>query len=151
MRWLNVMRADVPPTMGRHEYTCTLQDAKMQAPDMLVPYRDSFTSSQPGVLHQSKRVRSVQTIWLLLLSVHQLVWMGSLDLLEHSTSLFLKTCLSQSTQNPWACPHCVPQHMMPPVLSHCHPFLSCCTGLSSGPADCVHPLSLVLLLHCTNS
>lgn len=116
-----------------------LQDAKTQAPDMLVPYRDSFTSRQPGVLHQSKRVRSVQTIRLLLLSIHQLVWMGPLDLLEHSMSLLLITCLAQPTQMFMGMPTlCAPAYdtmcsvTLPPVLS-------CCAGLSSGPAYCLLP------------
>ena len=114
-----------------------LQDAKIQAPDMLVPYRDSFTStsSQPGVLHQSKHVRSVQTIWLLLLSIHQLVWMGSLDLLEHSMSTLLITCLAQPTQ----------QFMGMPTLcateydATCSVALPCCACLSFCHADCIHP------------
>lgn len=30
--------------------------------------------------------------------------------------------VSLSLHKSWACPHCVPQHMMPPVLSHCYLF-----------------------------
>lgn len=124
-----------------------LQDAKMQAPDMLVPYRDSFTSSQPGVLHQSKRVRSVQTLRLLLLSVHQLVWMGSLDMLEHSmsfsSSLVLLSLHKRFMGMPTLCATACDAACsvtLPSVLSRC-------AGLSSGHAYHVHPLPLVLL-HC---
>ncbi len=58
-----------------------MQAAKTQASYSSVSHGDSIARSQSDVLHSSKHLPSVQTICVLLQSC-QLVWLGSLDLLE---------------------------------------------------------------------
>lgn len=58
-----------------------MQAAKTQASHGSVPHRDSTARNQPGVLHGTKHLPTLQTICILFQSC-QLVWLGSLDLLE---------------------------------------------------------------------
>jgi len=58
-----------------------MQAAKTQASHSSVSHGDSIARNQSGVLHSSKHLPSVQTICVLFQS-RQLVWLGSLDLLE---------------------------------------------------------------------
>ena len=60
-----------------------MQAAKTQASHDSVSHGDSTARSQSGVLHSSKHLPSVQPICVLFQS-RQLVWLGTLDLLELS-------------------------------------------------------------------
>ncbi len=112
----------------------------MQATHSSISDGGSCARDQPGVLCSSQHLPSVQTIPLLFHG-HQLVWLGSLDLLEHSKQPPLCTLCSCSALHQ-------PVHISPCCAqcdAHCmmHP-IGCIVTLSmSGSPGAWRPLSPV--------
>ena len=59
-----------------------MQETKAQAPYSPVSHRDSCAGDQPGVLHCAQYLPVVPS-WHVFVSRHLLVWLDSVDMLEH--------------------------------------------------------------------